>query len=130
MGNYSAFICQSECFKNDNIKLVLSDNIQTDNSFQITKFSNEYVNNNYLKYKTIENFYNRNSTPIKNCEISIVPTISNYFNIHDTNLYYVNELIANQALITKELGTLYEDKEIDLNKKIHNLIQLFLIIQI
>ena len=56
MGNYSTFICQSKCFRNDNIKLVVSDNIQTDNSFQITKFSNEYINKDYLKYKSIEKF--------------------------------------------------------------------------
>ena len=44
MGNYATFICQTECCRNDNIKLILSDNIQTDNSFQITQFSNEYLN--------------------------------------------------------------------------------------
>ena len=79
MGNSSAFICQSECFKNDNIKLVLSDNIQTDNSFQITKFSNEYVNKDYLKYQSIQNFFNRNSMAIKNFEISITPNLARLF---------------------------------------------------
>ena len=117
MGNYSTFICQSKCFRNDNIKLVLSDNIQTDNSFQITKFSNEYINKDYLKYKSIEKFFNRHSTPIKNYEISITPNLANYLNIHDNNLYYVNELIANQTLIKKEMGTINDEKEIDLNKK-------------
>lgn len=98
MGNYATFICQTECCRNDNIKLILSDNIQTDNSFQITQFSNEYLNKDYLKYQSIQNFFNRNSMAIKNFEISISPNLQEYLNIHDTNINYVNELITNQTL--------------------------------
>lgn len=79
MGNYATFICQTECCRNDNIKLILSDNIQTDNSFQITQFSNEYLNKDYLKYQSIQNFFNRNSMAIKNFEISISPNLQRIF---------------------------------------------------
>lgn len=40
-----------------------------------------------------------------------------YLNIHDTNINYVNELITNQTLNKHEMGTLYEENEIDFNKK-------------
>jgi hypothetical protein len=54
---------------------------------------------------------------IKNFEISISPNLQEYLNIHDTNINYVNELITNQTLNKHEMGTLYEENEIDLNKK-------------
>ena len=119
MGNGAPFSCQTECFPkigNYN-KTIITQNIPLDDFLPKNLITNSYIINNYSLYQIIQNFFLRNLIPIKNCEITVIPKITD--NSKNKNTYIVNELKVKPPILKKEVQFVThkndKEKEIDLN---------------
>ena len=119
MGNGAPFSCQTECFPkigNYN-KTIITQNVPLDDFLPKNLITNSYITNNYSLYQIIQNFFLRNLIPIKNCEITVIPKVTD--NSKNKNTYIVNELKVKPPILKKEVQFVThkndKEKEIDLN---------------